>query len=104
MYRPDRLEDLLVSMRICSIEPKRMTFIHADADMPPSIVLIEGKRGASASMRVTPPLILYKDKEHTCYSDDYLYICDHGIFPDKFRNINAKRKKELSDATGKESN
>ncbi len=103
VYRPDRLEDLLFSMRSCSIEPKRMTFVHADPDMPPSIVLVEGKRGASASMRVTPPLFLYKNKAHTCYSDDYCYICDNGKFPDKFRNINSAQRKEQANASRKES-
>ncbi|MBQ8269071.1 MAG: methyltransferase [Clostridia bacterium] len=103
VYRPDRLEDLLVSMRACRIEPKRMTFVHADADMPPAFVLIEGKRGGGASLRVTPPLILYLDNSHTQYSNDYKYICDHGKFPDKFRITNMKNKKEQANATGKES-
>ena len=103
VYRPDRLEDILVSMRACRIEPKRMTFVHADPDMPPAFVLIEGKRDGGSSLRVTPPLILYADRSHTSYSEDYCYICDHGIFPDKFRTINSKQKKEHKDATGKKS-
>ena len=103
VYRPDRLEDILVAMRTCLIEPKRMTFVHADPDMPPAFVLIEGKRGASASLRVTPPLILYKDQTHTTYSDDYHFIYNNGRFPDKFRIVNSKQKKEQTDAAGKES-
>ena len=103
VYRPDRLEDILVSMRSCRIEPKRMTFVHADVNMPPAFVLIEGKLGGGASLRITPPLILYKDITHTSYSDDYNYICDHGKFPNKFRIINLKNKKEQANATGKKS-
>ena len=101
VYRPDRLEDLLVSMRECGLEPKRMTFVYADTDSPPSIVLVEGKRGAHASMRVTPPLILYADKAHTEYTEDYHYICKTGMFPDKFRSINPSERKERTNA-GKE--
>ena len=95
VYRPDRLADLISAMRECKIEPKRMTLVHADEASPPSMLLIEGKYGAAASMRVTPPLILYKDHGHSSYSEDYEHILASGNFPDTFRITNTKAKKEI---------
>ena len=94
VYRTDRLADLIVAMRECKIEPKRLTFVHADANSPPSMVLIEGKCGAAPSARVTPPLILYQDPAHKTYSEDYEYIYKNGCFPDKFRIRNPQRSKK----------
>ena len=104
VYRPDRLVDLICAMRECKIEPKRMTLVHADGASPPSMVLIEGKSGAAASMRVTPPLFIYDDKERALYSDDYKYISDTGNFPEKFRITNARTRKETTDGKRKKSN
>ncbi|MBR5011601.1 MAG: methyltransferase, partial [Clostridia bacterium] len=48
VFRPDRLIDLVASMRAHKLEPKRMTFIQSDALAAPSIVLVEAKLGASS--------------------------------------------------------
>jgi tRNA1Val (adenine37-N6)-methyltransferase len=62
VFRPDRLTELLSAMRDARLEPKRMTFVHADAASEPSSVLIEAVKGASPSLRVTPPLLLHLAK------------------------------------------
>ena len=59
VFRPDRLSELFSAMREASLEPKRMTFVHADEESEPSSVLIEAIKGASPSLRMTPPLFLY---------------------------------------------
>ncbi len=84
VYRPDRLTDIVAAMRECGIEPKRMTAVMADTISEPSMVLIEGKRGGKSGMRMTRPLIMYKDKEHREYGEDMEYIMEHGSFPDGF--------------------
>lgn len=84
VYRPDRLTDLVVAMRNGGIEPKRMTFVHANAEKEPSMVLVEGKRGGKSGLILTPPLIIYKTKENLEYSDDMNYIMENGVFPDGF--------------------
>ena len=61
VYRPDRLVDLIAAMRAHKLEPKRMTFIQPDTTAAASIVLIEAKSGASSSLKLTPPLIIYRD-------------------------------------------
>lgn len=102
VYRADRLIDLLSSMRACKIEPKRMTFVLADREAEPSMVLIEGKCGASAGLKITPPFILYNDLEHKVLSEDYNTVLNKGSFPDKFLVKNRKRK-VCQNGPGKES-
>ncbi len=61
VWRPDRLADLIDGLRQNKLEPKRMTFVCSDADTPPSMVLVESKLGASPSLNVTAPLIIYRE-------------------------------------------
>lgn len=81
VYRPDRLCDLLFAMRESAIEPKRMTFVHADTESEPSMVLIEGKASGKCGLLLTKPLIIYQDHAHTEYSEDMKYIMETGSFP-----------------------
>lgn len=85
VYRPDRLSDLLFAMKKYSLEPKRLTFVHADTEAEPSMLLIEAKKGARCGMLVTKPLIIYGDKTHKEYSPDMNYIMENGSFPESFK-------------------
>ena len=62
VWRPDRLTELLAAMRDAHLEPKRMTYVHADAESEPSMVLTDAVKGAAPSLRVTPPLLLHLPK------------------------------------------
>ncbi len=83
VYRPDRLTELIYSLRSNALEPKRMTFVHADPESAPSLVLIEARYGGGAELKITRPLVLYKDTTHKEFSDDTCYIYEKGYFPDK---------------------
>ena len=85
VYRPDRLTDIICAMRACGIEPKRITFVHADTDAEASMVLIEGKRGGKSGLQLTKPLIIYKDKTHKEYRDEMNYIMQNGSFPPEYK-------------------
>ncbi len=61
VYRPDRLMSLLTAMRASKLEPKEMTFVHADANTPPSMVLVMAVKGGSESLKVTKPLLLHEN-------------------------------------------
>ena len=91
VYRPDRLIDLISAMRENKIEPKRMTFVHADLKSEPSMVLIEGRLGGKSGARVTAPLIIYEDSEHTKYTSEMDYIMENGVFSDTFCENGRKR-------------
>lgn len=84
VYRPDRLTDLLSAMAEFKLEAKRMTFVHADTDSESSMVLIEAKKGGKCGVKLTAPLIIYRDREHKKYTDDMDYIMNNGNFPEKF--------------------
>ncbi|MBE6574531.1 MAG: methyltransferase domain-containing protein [Ruminococcaceae bacterium] len=81
VYRPDRLCDLICAMREGGIEPKRMTFVHATSDHEPSMVLVEGKKGAKPSVILTKPLILNDKNGET---EDVKYIYERGEFGEQF--------------------
>ena len=85
VYRPDRLIDLIAAMRREGLEPKRMTFVHADRNSEPSMVLIEGKKGGKSGLVLTKPLIIYKDDNHREYGEDMSYIMDNGSFPSEYK-------------------
>lgn len=62
VWRPDRLTALLDALHNARLEPKRMTFVHADASAEPSMVLVESVKGGAPSLYVSPPLLLYLPK------------------------------------------
>ena len=83
VYRPDRLCDLLDALRSNALEAKRITFVHARIDLDPCLVLIEAKKGAGASVKVTKPLIMYNSDQS--YSDDLNFIYENGEFDEKYK-------------------
>ena len=85
VYRPDRLIDLTDALRCAGLEPKRMTFVHANPYSEPSMVLIEAKKGGKCGLKLTRPLLIYKNKDNKEYSEDMSYIMDEGSFPKEYR-------------------
>ncbi len=84
VYRPDRLSELITALTKNKLEPKKMTFVQADTDTAPSMVLIEAKKGASPSLTLTRPLILYKDKNKNM-SNDAEAIYENCSFEEFFK-------------------
>ncbi len=80
VYRPDRMIDLLYNLRQNKIEPKRITLVHANIDSPPSMMLLEGKRGGKSGCIVTEPLFIYKDSTNTEYTEKTKEIYEKGFF------------------------
>jgi tRNA1Val (adenine37-N6)-methyltransferase len=63
VWRPDRLTELLAALHDAALEPKRMVMVYADAKSEPCAVLTEAVKGASPSLRLSPPLLLYCKRE-----------------------------------------
>lgn len=59
VYRPDRMADLFAALRENRLEPKRMIPVCADSETPPSMILIEAKKGASCGMKLDSALFLH---------------------------------------------
>ena len=60
VHRPDRLMDILDSMRRHRIAPKRIQFIYPKKDKEANTILIEGiKDGKTDGLKILPPLYVY---------------------------------------------
>ena len=62
VWRPDRLSELMKAMSDNRLEPKVMTFVHADIKTEPSMVLVSAIKGGAPSMTVTRPIFLYEEE------------------------------------------
>ena len=64
--RPERLTDVLSSLRAHDMEPKRLRFVQGRADKAPKLFLCEAKRGAKRGyMDVLPALIVEDENGFT---------------------------------------
>ncbi len=63
VYRPDRLSELILAMEKHRLAAKEMTFVHAHAEAVPSMVLVHAIKGGAHGMKITPPLLLYRDAQ-----------------------------------------
>lgn len=68
IHRPERLADIMVLMRAYHIEPKELRMVYPNIKTPPTMVLIEGRKGGNAFLKVVEPLWIY-DIDGT-YSDE----------------------------------
>ena len=59
IHRPFRLTEIMIKMNYYKIEPKRIRFVHPYIDKEPTMVLIEGVRGARSRVTVGPPVVLH---------------------------------------------
>ena len=59
IHRPFRLTEILTKMSQYKLEPKRIQFVHPYLDKEPTMVLVEGMRGAKPRVKIEPPLIMY---------------------------------------------
>lgn len=85
--RPERLLDVMQSMRENKIEPKRVRMVHQRPDEAPWLVLIEGKKGAKPFLKVEKPFLIERIEDRS-FSDELLkiYGYDSPIMPDKGEN------------------
>ena len=58
VHKPERLSELLVAMHAHGIEAKRLRLVSHGAQSAPSLILVEGKRGAAPGLKIEKPLIL----------------------------------------------
>lgn len=61
IHRPDRLCDILCSMREHKIEPKVIKFVQPDVNTKPTHILIEGVYGGKRHMTVETTMILKEE-------------------------------------------
>lgn len=65
VHRPERLADLIWSLRQEHLEPKRIRFVRHRAESPISLVLIEARKGGKPGLSYENDLILLNDQGET---------------------------------------
>ena len=60
VHRPNRLVDILDTMRKYHLEPKRMRLVYPYVNKAANMVLIEAVKGGNSQLIVEEPLIVYK--------------------------------------------
>lgn len=60
VYHPERLLELVDSLREARLEPKRMRFVHGRLGSEARILLMEAVRDGRPGLKVEPPLYIYE--------------------------------------------
>ena len=60
VHRPERLTDILMSMRENNIEPKKIQYVYPRKDKDAKVLLIEGRKNGKPGLKVLPPLFVHK--------------------------------------------
>ncbi|MEI3507988.1 MAG: hypothetical protein V8R01_02470 [Bacilli bacterium] len=61
VHRPERLTDILETMRKYNLEPKKIRFVYPKEKKEANIVLVEGKKNGKEGLKVLPPLISHEE-------------------------------------------
>lgn len=72
VYRTVRLSDAICEMRNFGLEPKIIRFVHPKPNESPNLFLAIAKKGASAGLKVFPPLVVYNPDGS--YTDEIIKI------------------------------
>lgn len=70
VHRPDRLIDIIETLRRYKIEPKRLRLVYPKKNKEANTILIEGRKGNQGGLRILPPLYVYEDSSN--YSNEVL--------------------------------
>ena len=74
VHKPERLTDLLCTLRSHAMEPKRLRFVCRDGVSAPSLVLVEARRGGKPGLTVEAPLILQNPDGSPSAEVDAIYF------------------------------
>lgn len=76
VHAPDRLPDLLLTLRATGQEPKRLRCVHSRVRGPAVLVLVEARRAGKPGLTLEPPLVLYAGEgDASALTDDALAFC-----------------------------
>ena len=61
VHRPDRLVEIIETMKKYNIEPKRLQFIYPNETKESNMILIEGKKNGNKGLKILKPLFVHED-------------------------------------------
>ena len=76
VHKPERLTDVLCCLRGGRCEPKRLRLVHAAPDAPPSLILVEARRGGKPGLTIERPLTLRRADGSSTPELDTIYFRD----------------------------
>lgn len=59
VHRPERLLEILTTMKKYNIEPKKIQFIYPKENKAANIILIEGSKNGKSGLKILPPLFIH---------------------------------------------
>ncbi len=75
IYLAERLPELIMSMSVAGIEPKRLRLVHAHHGTNAKMVLLEGRKGGNPGIQIAPPLYIYRGSGSSRdYTDEVLQM------------------------------
>ncbi len=78
VHRPFRLAEIITTLTVHKLEPKRIRFVHPYIDKEPNMVLIEARKGGNPRVTVEKPLIVYKAQGE--YTDEIYDIYKPPVY------------------------
>lgn len=72
VHRPERLADIIETLRKYKLEPKRIRYVHPSIEKEANLVLINGVKNAKPFLKIEPPLYVYKENGE--YTEEILKI------------------------------
>lgn len=73
IHQTNRLMELLSTLHQAHLEPKRLRFVHSNAEKNAGLVLIECIKGGKSGMKVEPPLFLTDAQGKTSLTMEKIY-------------------------------
>ncbi|MFB4214145.1 tRNA1(Val) (adenine(37)-N6)-methyltransferase [Shouchella sp. JSM 1781072] len=76
VHRPERMVEIMETMKQHRIEPKRIRFCHSSAKKPSTMLLIEGTKGGKQGLVCEAPLFVYDQdgKYTTAFNKEYFGV------------------------------
>ncbi len=63
IYPAQRAAELIHTMRLTGIEPKKLRTVHSKSGGDAKLVIVEGQKGGGTGLIIAPPLIIYQDND-----------------------------------------
>ncbi len=68
VHRPERLIEIIDTMKKYNIEPKKIQFVYPKKDKDANILLVEGTKNGKSGVKILPPLFVHNNDGS--YTDD----------------------------------
>lgn len=77
VHRPERLVDIIESLREYKLEPKNIKFVYPKRDKAPNLILVKAIKNAKPFLKVEPSLFVYDENNN--YTKEILKIYNKEI-------------------------